>query len=637
VHSTIENVSRRWKWTSPHWIAIILNAVLCVIVGRSACLSSPTFDELAHLTSGIALAKYSDTGVFRVNPPGNKWLTALAEPFMPQLKLPTMVDSSHFGNFSRNEFSLGDSVYLMNPDHLHHALVTARLFRLPMLLFGSYLLWLACSRFSLLVQVLAQALWCTSPLILGHGWIVSADAPAGVAMCAIVWSSFRWLEFRHWSNCIVSGAIWGLAIGTKFTFAPLYVGFVAVMELMVVFGRVREKKPTIARWAHWGSKNPTLARWAHWGLHAVVACLALHVLYLFQKPLVPIGRHDFISRELQSFRSPQAVGWKKIVAATPSPFPRLFLEGIDQQLADMNSPRGAYLLGARITGELPWFFLVAFWIKEQPIVIFGLCVGLATCLIPGLRRRSTTKASRFDHRYVAFCLLTVGTVIALFATQVNLVWNMRYLILVLPPLYIVTALALSRVNDLFPSRMGQRIVATAIGLVVVLDMSPKWHSPLSYASPLFGGSYRLPMALNDSNFDYGQDVYHVHRWIESQRTAKRIAGDQPVAAILSGHGLNWYAEERRVATMEDVERAVANASAATSQNDSRALWTPLIVSRGLAHAEPWAVRYSDWPRSGYTGPMLERFQDLCLKDPVAWITPTIAVYDCSPLTMQDSP
>jgi len=98
-------------------IALMLNALMCIIAGRAACVSAPLFDELAHFTSGIALARYSDPGHFRVNPPANKWLTAFAEPIMPNLKTTAMVESAYFGNSSRNEFEMGVSLYSLNHDH----------------------------------------------------------------------------------------------------------------------------------------------------------------------------------------------------------------------------------------------------------------------------------------------------------------------------------------------------------------------------------------------------------------------------------------------------------------------------------------------------------------------------------------
>ncbi len=641
-------------------IALLLNALMCGITVRAAIVSSPLFDELAHLASGIALAQYSDPGHFRVNPPANKWLTALAEPCMPSLQVPPMIDSSYLSNSFRNEFSFGDSLMNQNREVIHQALVTARLFRVLTLLVGSVLLWISCSRFSIAMKLMVQAFWCTSPLILGQGWVVSADAPAGVAMCAIVWSSLQWIESRCWTNLLLSGAMWGIAIGTKFTFAPLYIAFVMIMTICCV---VRDRRQQVGGQLNREGKSflakvvacfrpvvlgkATGSLFGRWFSHALIACLTLQTLYLFQKPFVPIGKHDFISREFRPFKTNHAVGWKSVVASTPSPFPKLFLEGIDQQLADMNAPRGAYLLGERIPGKLPWFFLVGFLIKEQPALLVGLVLGLAIGLFRWVRslaglvgmnaaeRWNRSLEANDSRGFILFCCLTVVSIAALFAMQVNLVWNIRYLIPALPPLIIASAFFLTRTNSPGSTAVVQRVFATIIAILLVVDLPTKWHSPFSYASPIFGGSYRVPMALNDSNFDYGQDIFHVHGWIEAKKAAKLISNDELVCAILSGHGRVWNETERRIATLDDLNRAIDRAL--NRENKPRKLreqsvssrWKPLIVSRGLAHAEPWAVRYSDWSSMGYSGPLLERFRELCLLEPVEWITPTIAVYDCS--------
>lgn len=618
---------------------IWLNLLMAFVLARAAWVASPTFDETAHFASGIVLAQYADPGYFRVNPPANKWLIAFVEPIIPALELPPVVPSTQHSNVSRMEFQFGQQVMSDNEAHYRRGLWFARMARIPVMLLGSWLLWLTCSSMPMLSRVLVQAFWCTSPLILGHGWIVSADAPAGVAMAAILWTALPLMRHASLKSVVFSGVAWGVAIGTKFTFAPLYLAFPLVIEG--------------SRWAT-RQEFSWCGLLLRWPIHALVACMTLHALYLFQEPLVPIGKHEFISKEFRDFRVERAKTqstFQQLVSYVPSPFPRLFLEGIDQQLADMNRPRGAYLLGKRIEGPLPWFFLVAFWIKEQPSVPIALCIGMGGVILSGVQtiRRprgnhersldALTESVRDERFHLnLFCFLFLLFMGLLFQSQENLVWNMRYLIPALPLLYVLAA-------GCFPSvlraKVGGRTLEKVIGrgllsLIVVFmvwDMRFKWSHPFSYTNPFFGGAYRTPMALNDSNFDYGQDLYHIAAWLEGEKSERAL--DEPIYRIVSGFGREALDSWSEVGSREQIERAMANAkSLATTERSTanmsrtKKLRTPLVVSRSLFHAEPWGIRYSDFDSATLSRGDLPLLQELLLMEPDEWITPTVAVYDC---------
>jgi hypothetical protein len=87
------------------------------------------------------------------------------------------------------------------------------------------MLWQLTALWPMTSRALCQVFWCTSPLLLGHGAIVSADALSGVAMCFILWTTILLWKNPNWFGFALSGLAWGLAIGTKFTFGPLYLAF----------------------------------------------------------------------------------------------------------------------------------------------------------------------------------------------------------------------------------------------------------------------------------------------------------------------------------------------------------------------------------------------------------------------------
>ena len=209
-----------------HAVVLAANALMLFAIIYASRTSSPSFDEPAHFASGVVISRNADAGYFKVNPPANKWITAGSSFIAPALEMPNAAASSSFANSMRPEFDLGDKLLELNPDKSYFsALVIARLARVPFLLLGSWMLWQLTALWPMTSRALCQVFWCTSPLLLGHGAIVSADALSGVAMCFILWTTILLWKNPNWFGFALSGLAWGLAIGTKFTFGPLYLAF----------------------------------------------------------------------------------------------------------------------------------------------------------------------------------------------------------------------------------------------------------------------------------------------------------------------------------------------------------------------------------------------------------------------------
>jgi hypothetical protein len=290
---------------------------------------------------------------------------------------------------------------------------------------------------------------------------------------------------------------------------------------------------------------------------------------------------------------------------------------------------------------LPWFFLEGFWIKEQPAIPVALGFGVCSFVLTWFYRRKRTvseDANVIDPKVpdrqlvglILFSFLTLVSIVLLFQSQENLVWNMRYLIPALPVLYILAAVSLP-----FGSIQGwqkskiQWIIARAPMVIVVGlmigDMTTKSVHPFSYTSPIFGGYYRNPMALNDSNFDYGQDIHYVASWVE--RRISTIGADHSIYRVVSGFKRSDLNRWSRVANRVVIEQALKNAKQDSSIGKKKRIQTPLIVSRSLFHAEPWGVRYSDFDSEYLSRDDLDVLKELLMFEPDMWITPTLAVYE----------
>lgn len=179
-----------------------------------------------------------------------------------------------------------------------------------------------------------------------------------------------------------------------------------------------------------------------------------------------------------------------------------------------------------------------------------------------------------------------------------------------------------RTLDLLP------IAIIAIAFVEFFQRSP-YH--FSYINPLFGGSHRNPIALNDSNFDYGQDLFYARDWVNQDRANLSQSDSATVYGALSGHGCQWLEGIVEPASPEILRRAIQ--LKADGANEARRATSPkeskrnlLLVSRGLFHSEPWAVRYSTLGGDTLDEAELALVQELLMHPPDVWITPVVVGY-----------
>ncbi len=280
-------------------------------------------------------------------------------------------------------------------------------------------------------------------------WVVSADAVAAVAMCGILVTTLELWKANSTSRFVCSGIAWGLAIGTKFTFGPLYLLFIPLFH--VCSYRKRDSSDS----AHVSIQLPRSLAWyaGQWILHGLVACVTLHTMYCFRGVGVPIGQHDFTSQAFNHLRADPKVEnglsvIKNWIVALPSPFPKVFLEGVDQQMADMDYPRGAYWMGDRIPGKIRWFHFAGYFVKEQMTV--WAAIGLA-CIGWFIRRLRSIPVEGPCHRCIMqFCFLYLCGFSLFMMTQCNLVWNIRYLTPMLPLIYVLLAATLPAISIALP-------------------------------------------------------------------------------------------------------------------------------------------------------------------------------------------
>lgn len=586
-------------------IALVCTALQCY----QAATSGPLYDETPHLASGVAAIRFSEFGYYRVNPPIHRIWSAIPVEIFWHPSMPSVIPASLTYSGRRSEFELGDDFFEANKNQFRGLLVAGRLFRIPIVLLGAAFLF-AYKPSNGRVGFIAASLWLTSPLVLGFGWSITPDVFSGVAMAGVAYSSSRCFQTSSISNHILTGLAWGLAISTKFTFCPIFAMWpICIAVRQFCLKRLRS--------------HETVALFIHHLAHGIIALIVVHGAYGFGEIGVPLGDHQFqsdifngLNRSIDTDRSVLSR-----FSGLPSPFPKQFLLGIDEQRLDFRHPIPTYMLGKWYPNGTPHYYIVSYLIKERLGVIFSFSLLFLSMSIHWYRTRSPDNLVTNRREHLAeVCFLIAGavTVFAILSLHKNMALNTRYILPALPLLYLAAGLALPEWNICL---CGRRFDCLQGGLLacVVVEMAIAAPNFIAYSNPIAGGAYRVPPALHASNFDWGQDLWRLEKWIQSENRGKLFVcmHDQ----LKKDHARFEIELPTRELLRKAINQHSPNCELARSSNTGNP--ATIVVFRGLGFPAPWTkvagLPFNDTERN-------QLIRDLSKLTPDEFVTPTIGAF-----------
>ena len=483
-------------------------AVLVVhaaLLGWGAVVNSPTVDEFGHLAGGVWVLETGRFDVFKVNGPLVRTLAAA-----PAFLCGARSDRSEYytGPRRRPEFTMG--LAMVNSGGVQAGrrwFVLGRWACIPLSVIGACvcLLW-GRELYGSLPGIFAMGLWCFCPAILGHGQLITPDVGAAALGSLACYAFWRWLRGPDWPRAFFAGVALGLAELTKMTWIVLFVLWPAVWMIWQV------------RAPH--SRRPGL--WKHGAAQlAAILLLGVYVVnvgYAFEGSFRPLGDYDFVSRTLGGAslqqNDPEPVGnrfrgtW---LGAIPVPLPANYVLGIDLQKMDFERGRWSYLRGEWRLGGWWYYYLYAMGVK----VPLGTWVLVALASVVGLFVRGYTGAWRDE----VMLLAPLAAVLLLVSSQTGFSHHMRYVL----PIFLFAFVWMSKVARAVELRHWKLAAIAGIALAwsVASSLCVYPHS-VSYFNGLAGGPENGHNHLLDSNIDWGQDVFHLKRWLDAHPEASPI-------------------------------------------------------------------------------------------------------------------
>ncbi|WP_157605081.1 glycosyltransferase family 39 protein [Schlesneria paludicola] len=336
--------------------------------------------------------------------------------------------------------------------------------------------------------------WCWMPLILAHGSLVTSDVPAVVAALGAARCFWSFLLNPRPPTAMLSGALLGVAIATKYTLLIL-----CPCWFCVLFYRY--------------SRGHQFRQFAVLGcLMFSASIVTIDAFYLFQgvgfKLEILATGNSASSATLRSFASWPLFSWMLWI---PLPLPIEFIRGLDFQLADVERSQAVYLLGEQRVGGWSFWYLIAAMVKV-PIPIQAL-TWLAVVNIP-----SALSGNGFS-RWAAICTIVPAlevTISIVLFTGTGTNASVRYLLPALALWCPWIGLALR------PRTQVSKILV--FGFVTWLGIGAFFESPdfLGWENELANVWCRDRPAILGDNTDWGQDIASLGVWAASRSPSERM-------------------------------------------------------------------------------------------------------------------
>ncbi len=386
--------------------------------------------------------------------------------------------------------------------------------RLPMilltLLFGWCVFALTRRHWGTTAGFIALALFTTSPLILGHGRLVTTDVMTAFAAFLATYWFVRFLGSPTRKTALAAGVVLGIAELVKFSLLLLIPFF---LLLVVVWAVARS-----AGWrSFWKGVRAILPKLLLIGLVCIVVVGAVYQLHIAR---YPAGQQaDDIRTIITSTKWAPLAPEISSLATVPvlRPFAE-YLTGVLWQYT--RGSAFAYFEGQGSTTGFPLFFPVGYAIKEplafHILTLITILVGLGALTRKKVRETYTTVVAPWirAHLFTAAAVLWVLFYWFVLIVPNSINTGVRYLIPTLPFVFLLIGAGVAQWLE--NGKVWRVIVVTALIAWQVIAVASVYPSFLAYFNELVGGPDGGYRYVVDTDLDWGQDARRLADWVGAQ-------------------------------------------------------------------------------------------------------------------------
>lgn len=468
-----------------------LMGIHALLLVASALFNSVTFDEYAHLPAGIAYWRYGWQGfpIHNLSPPFLRLWAAGPVVMFAGAEAPAVEPFLAQGPRDRH-WNYGRAFERANRQHYHRIFVIGRIAMIPISCFGLWIVWRWAGQLyrSAGASIAAGAMYALNPDVIAHGSIVGTDLGTAVAMAAAVWLWWRWLtSAKPTSGGVVVAAI-AVAIAHLCKFTALLLWPVLVVVGLCILIR-------------------DMPRWRRFVTGLLVCAgttwLLINLTYGFGGSFRRLDSYTFTADSTVALQT-------MLPGATPVPFPQTFVEGFDVQKAEVELGVPAFFNGEAYRGSRWNYYPVALAMKLPVAMLVILLVAIGSMVVPTIW---WPRLSMSELPVVAALGVFIVGMIVLPKVNIGVRYNL--------PAYPLAIVLCSRIFAMGTWRPRELWPAARAALLLLLGVETLVACPryLSFINFCFGGqSGRGWRILNDSNFDWGQGLLDLKRWMHGHGT-----------------------------------------------------------------------------------------------------------------------
>jgi len=518
-------------------IAFILLSVLFITAFTSSLDDSTTMDELAHIPAGYSYLIKKD---FRINPEHPPLIKDLAALPLLRLNLNFPPENHPAWQGINEQWWLGSEFLYHSGNDIEKILFWSRLPMILILVFlGLFLfLWTKQLRGNK-AALLVLTIFSFSPTFLAHGRLVTTDVAAalGVVMGTYFWIKF--LKKPNAKNIILAGLIFGLVMLFKFS-VILLVPFFAVITIVWAILNSEEKK-----------LKEIIIELIRYGILALIV-MAIGVAFLiwpvykFHTLHYPPQKQISDTEYLLS-SSPMPTIKNICIWMTKNPILRPlahYLLGLLMATQRTAAGNTVYFMGM-ISASGWWYYFPIVYLLKVPLafhVLSLIALFWAVCAIkaPFFKNPLPRINSWIKSHFTEFSLMVFIAIYWTTSLLGHLNIGVRHVLPTFPFIYMLVVLGITGLLDSVSKEKRKYITAILIILVgwYIISSITTWPYYLSYFNEIGGGKENGYRFVVDSNYDWGQDMKRLKKWVDENKI------DKIYVDYFGGSDAKYYLQEK---------------------------------------------------------------------------------------------
>ncbi len=469
---------------------------------------SLTMDELAHLPAGYSYLTQKDMRLNPEHPPLIKDFAAFPLLFIKDIKFPSEIKA--WKNDVNGQWEFGNYFLFKTGNPADKMIFWARVpMLLVLILLGFFLFKWTKELFGNKAAVLSLTLFSFSPTLLAHGRLVTTDVGAAIGVFIATYYFLNALKEPTQKRIIISGLALGFALLLKFTTVILIPFFVLLALLH-----------------YWSVRNLYFRKIIlHLFYVFIIAAVLIWPVYFYHTFNYPSEKQAGDIKYLLSSHPFQFLGpalAKMAYEPVLKPYAQ-YLLGLSLNFQRGVSGNTGYFLGEVSSEGWKQYFPVVYSIKEplafHILTLIALLYGAWLIKRPfwqdTIARLKNLAKNHFPELAMFLFILIYWT----FSVISSLNIGVRHLLPVFP--FTIMLISAGIISWLGSNR--SKLKYSALLLLIfwqIISVSSVYPHYLSYFNEIAGGADNGYQFVVDSNYDWGQDLKRLAKFVEENKISK---------------------------------------------------------------------------------------------------------------------